>query len=193
MADKDFVKAFYGDIKNLNLTLNLGEQYANIKKNYDLALYNFGLRTIILDWANTQSLQIKSPALFQSVVKIDEYNKHNFHEIGSLNAVSLRNAAIARILGKNFHWFLSCDGALPIHDDKINIPLSPEYKSKFDAIKLDKYITIYSDINKFSKEHPKVKTWLLRSWHEYISLLKCQMPQIEVVQCGGGGYEIHFG
>jgi len=51
---------------------------------------------------------------------------------------------------------LSCDGALPIRDDKVNIPLKPECKSEFDKLKLGNYITIYSDIERDAKR-PKNK------------------------------------
>ena len=177
--------AFFGQSKNLNRILDFNSLYKENLNRYDLALCLFGTRGILLERVNPQSLQKKSPELFRSVLAMEEYNKHNLHGIGSPNAVSLRNSDASRILGKNCYWFLSCGGALPIRDDKVNIPLLPEYKAEFERLKLENYITVYSDIE-FDFKPPKVKTWPIRHLVEYVALMKKRLPQIEIVQCGGG-------
>ncbi len=182
---KIMASAFFGQSKNLNLILDYNGLYKENIQNYDLALCLFGARCIILERVNPQTLQEKSPALFQSVLKIEEYNKHNLHGIGSPNAVSLRNSNASRILGKNCFWFLSCGGALPIRDDKVNIPLLPEYKAEFERLNLGNYITVYSDIE-FNFTPPKVKTWPIRHLVEYVALIKKRFPNISIVQCGSG-------
>ena len=184
---KFIAASFFGQSKNLNLILSYEGLYKEAVKYYDLAICVYGARSLNLEGLNVQSLQKKSPALFESVVKISEYNKQNIYEIGSPNAISLRNISAARIFGKNLYYFLSCGGALPIHDDKVNIPLLPEFKSEFDALKLGKYITIYSNIDESERANPKVKTWPIRYLHEYVALMKQRFPQVKIVQCGGGG------
>lgn len=89
----------------------------------------------------------------------------------------------SEILNKSCYEFLSCDGALPIRDDKITLPLAAEYKPKFDALKLGKYISIYSNIGR-NEERPKVKTWPIKYFTEYVAGIKKIFPQLEIVQCG---------
>lgn len=182
---KIFAKAFYGHSKNLNRVLNYHEHYEANMRNYDLAILVFGGRANLLQHANIERLQANSPALFEAVVKLDAYNKKNYFEIGSPNAVSLRNAIMSRILGKNCFYILSADGALPIRDEKVNIALKPKYRREFDALNLGRYITIYTDIYVTDKDNPKVKCWPLRYWHEYVASLKRHFPQFEIIQCGG--------
>lgn len=189
-AHFSFAKAFYGDSKNLNRLINQEEYIAN-KEKYDLALYVGGCHVILFDWSNAQRLQDMAPKLWECLVKIDIYNRQNVHAIGDWRlAVALRNMISARILNKDCFSFLSYDGALPIRDNKINIPLVPEYKSKFDALKLEKYITIYTDITQNEKARPKVKTWSIKYYREYVSRLKKRLPQIEVVQVGGDDVKV---
>ena len=183
---KNLAASFFGQSGNLNLILDFQEHYQRTVNSYDLVLHVFGSRAVILDYVNIQSLQMKSPALAESVVKISNYNNVNVEPIGSENALSLRNTSAARVLGKNCYYFLSCGGALPIRDDKVNIPLLPEFKAAFDELNLDKYITIYTDISEQEREQPKVKTWPLRHLHEYVALMKTHLPQIKIVQVGGG-------
>ena len=182
--NKIFIESFYTDSKNLNLILTLDEKSQNIFKQYDLALSVSGSITVVLNWVNVQRLQEMSSVLLKSAIEIDKHNKRNNH---NLELSILRNLTMSRILNKNWSWFLSCNEALPIRDDKINIPLLPEFKPQFDALKLDKYITIYSDISRFGL--PKAKAWPMRCLVEYVSRMKKRMPQIEIVQIGGGGYE----
>ena len=187
-----FAKAFYSDFENLNLIASLegldwGEFYKKVLPKYDFAFSVGGSHVIILDYVNSKRLQTMSPKLFDAIVKINEYNKPNFYEVGSWGtSVAFRNMMMARILNKNCYEFLSCNGALPICDNKVAIPLLPKYKSKFDALKLDRYITIYSNIAETERDKPKVKTWSIRYWYEYVARLKKRLPQIEIVQCGGG-------
>ena len=183
---KKLAAAFFGQSENLNLILDFQEHYQRTVNSYDLVLHLFGSRAVILDYVNIQSLPMKSPALAESVAKISDYNEANVEKIGSENAISLRNTSAARVLGKNCYYFLSCGGALPIRDDKVNIPLLPEYQAAFDELNLDKYITIYTDISEREKEQPKVKTWSIRYLHEYVALMKTHLPQVEIAQVGGG-------
>ena len=176
-----YAKAFYGDRKNLNRILSRKEFYANLFQKYDLAVGLIGNHFIKIYNVNAQRLQEMVPALLNSIIKIYQYAKQNVYG----TPVSLLDMVRARILKKNCFWFLSCDGALPIHDDKVRISLLPEYKPKFDALKLDKYITFYSDINIDRKDRLKNKSWPAYYWHEYVSLMKKRIPQIEIVQCGG--------
>ena len=181
-----FVKAFYGDSKNLNKIISRDKIYQKIFQKYDLALQDFANHAILLEWVNTQRLQAMAPELLKSVIKIFEYNKSNVFGRGSIGLdVAFRNMMTAKILHKSCYELLSCDGALPIYDDKVNIPLLPEYKSKFDALKLNRYITIYSDIERDSST-PKVKVWPMHYLHEYVARMKKRFPTVEIVQCGGG-------
>ena len=123
---RDFARAFFRQSKNLNLILDYQKFYQTLVKNYDLAIYLCGSHAVLLDWANVQRLQTEAPALLQAVIKIDEYNKRNFYNVGSSIVVNLRNIAMAQVLHRNCYYFLSCNGALPIRDDKVNIPLAPE-------------------------------------------------------------------
>ena len=179
--------AFFGQSKNLNLILKYTGFYQESLNHYDLVLRLCGSCFFVLDGINAQNLQRKSPALFESVIKINEYNKRNLYGIGSGNAISLRNICASKILGKNCYWFLSCAGAFPIRDDKVNIPLHPAFKPVFDKLKLDKYITVYTDIAEHERERPKNKTWPIKYFVEYVSRMKKKFPAVEIIQCGGGG------
>ncbi len=186
---RNFAHAFYGGSKNLNLIVPRNEHYKNLVQRYDLAFYVAGSWAVILEHANGQRLQTLAPLLLQAVMKIAEYNKANIQNIGAPGAVSLRNFAMSRVLNKNCYEILSCDGALPIRDDKVNIPLLPEYKPEFDALKLGNYITIYSDIER-GAARPKIKTWSMRYLVEFVALVKQYLPQIEIVQCGGDDVKV---
>ena len=184
-AHREFVKAFYGDSKNLNRLLNFNEYRENLKK-YDLALFVGGCHAIFLEWVNNKRLSAMSPKFFQALVKIDIYNKNYFLGLGNWKlTVALRNMISAKILGKDCFHFLSYEGALPIHDNKIKIPLLPEYKIKFDELKLGKYITIYTDLPEKERNRPKVKAWPIRYFTEYIARMKKHFPDVEVIQVGG--------
>ena len=183
---KLYANTFYTDIKNLNLILLREEFYKDNFQKYDLAFYVAGSGAVMVDHFNEQVLQALAPALFQAVTKIKNYNAENAkRRISYGNAMYLRNYALSKILNKNCYEILSCDGALPIRDDKVNIPLKPECKSEFDKLKLGNYITIYSDIERDAKR-PKNKTWPMPYLVEFVALMKRYLPQIEIVQCGGG-------
>ena len=190
-AHKTFAEAFYRDIKNLNCILSLEEFYKENFQRYDLALWVARSHSIILDSVNVQSLRAKAPTLLLSLIKIDTYNKKYVYDLEpGGTGVALRNMLAAQILNKNCYEFLSCDGTLPIRDDKVNIPLAPEYKRDFENLQLDKYITIYTDIDETEKAHPKVKAWPIRCWHEYVIRLKKRRPNVEIVQCGGNDVKV---
>lgn len=93
----------------------------------------------------------------------------------------------SRILGKNCFWFMSCNGALPVRDDNLHISLNPDLKKEFNALKLEKYITFYTDIDEKEKDFPKVKTWPIRYYNEYIARMKKRFPDVEIVQLSGPG------
>lgn len=175
-----YAHAFYGDSKNLNLILSRPELYKNVVKQYDLALWVVGNHFINLEHVNSERLHAMAPELLQSVIRIHEYNQQNIYN----QPVSLRDMIRARILKKSCFYFLSCDGALPIRDDRISVALAPEYKPKFDALKLDNYITIYADIGK-DRDRPKNKTWPARYLYEFVARVRKRYPQVEIVQAGG--------
>ena len=183
---KVYAKAFYSDIKNLNLILlrDPNEFYKNNFQKYDLAFYVSGSGMVVVDHFNDQKLLALAPPLFQATVQIKEYYKENVKKIGSAGAVYLRNYALSRILNKNCYDILSCNGALPIRDNKIPIQLLPKYKPEFDALKLNNYITIYSDIER-TTTRPKLKTWPMRYLVEYVARMKKLLPTVEIIQCGG--------
>ena len=190
-AHKIFAETFYSDLKNLNCIWSLDEFYRENFQRYDLALWVAGSHSIILDSVKVQSLKTKAPNLLLSLIKIDTYNKKYVYDLEpGGTGVALRNMLAAQILNKNCYEFLSCDGALPIRDDKVNIPLAPEFKRDFESLKLDKYITIYTDINESEKARPKVKTYPIKYFREYISRMKKRMPDIEIVQCGGNDIKV---
>lgn len=182
---KTFAEAFYGGSKNLNLILSHEQHYRQYVENYDLAVAVGAAFVVFLERVNPPRLQAMSPELFQAVIKIDEYNKQYVYGVTPWGtALVSRIILLSRILNKNRYWFLSCDGALPIHDDKVEIPLKPEYQSKFDSLKLDNYITIYSNIGR-TEENPKVKAWPIHCLVEYVARMKKRYPSVEIVQCGG--------
>ncbi|MCR5834736.1 MAG: hypothetical protein K6G55_08840 [Selenomonadaceae bacterium] len=181
---KTFAKAVYSDSANLNLISINDAQYKETTKKYDLAILIYSTHFIILQNINEAALKNKSPKLFNAIVGIHNYNTKNVYNVGADNRTAFRNMMMAGILKQNCFAFLSCNGALPIHDDKVNISLSAEYKSKFDALKLGKYIAIYSDMTTGEKT-PKAKTWPLQYLTEYISRMKKMLPQVEIIQIGG--------
>ena len=184
---KAFAKAFYSDSKNLNLILNLRDLYEKYVKNYDLSFHPVGYNFINLYNVNFQKLSLEAPKLLEAIVKINEYNKRFVQRAAQYPlGIILKYSMSAQILNKNLYYFISCGGALPIHDDYVEIKLAPEYKQDFDNLKLGNYITIYSDIAENEKDQPKVKTWPMRYLIEYVARMKKRFPEVEIVQCGGG-------
>lgn len=197
-ASKSYVKAFYGGSKNLNAIVSF-ELYAGNIQRYDAAFRVWHM--VLIDFANVQRLQNAAPALLKALEGIDSYNKkyvYNTNEVG----IILRNMVRARILGIDRYTCLSCDGALPIYDNHVEIFLTDEGKNSFRKLKLKKnYITIGSNmkVNAGLSRH-SLKEWSNRYAVEYISLLNKYIPQIEIIQIGGGGgipfckcRQTHFG
>ena len=185
-AHPTFAKAFFGDSSNLNRIFRRESLNKELIQKYDLALRIEGTTAIFPEAANAERLKALSPALFEALIKIDGYNKQNIYPIASsFLSLALRNINMSRILRKNCVQLLSCNGALPLREDGFDIPLNPEYKSQFDALKLGKYITIYSDIDR-DITPPKVKTWPIQYLREYVIRMKKRRPDIEIIQCGGG-------
>ena len=183
---KAFAKAFYGGSKNLNLILSYEQLHNQYVENYDLAVMVGAAFAVFLEQINEQRIQAMAPELWQSVVKIDEYNRRYVYGVTPWGtALASRMILLSRILNKNCYALLSCDGALPILDDKVTIPLLPKYQSKFDSLKLDNYITIYSNIADSEINKPKNKTWPIRYFAEYIERVRKRYPQIEIVQVEG--------
>ena len=186
-----FTEAFYGDSKNLNKILSHAEFYEQNVNKYDLALWVVGTHCIIFDVVNEERLKIISPKLLQAALAIQNWNKQNVLNLIAIgSALPLRNVAISRVLHKNCFWFLSCGGALPIYDDKVNIPLANKFKPQFDALKLGKYITIYSNIARGNNVKLKAKAWSMKYLVEYVALVKKKFPYLEVVQVGGSSEAI---
>ncbi|MBR2518645.1 MAG: hypothetical protein IKE46_02485 [Selenomonadaceae bacterium] len=180
----DFAEAFYGDSKNLNRILSHEEFYEKNIRKYSLSVWVVGTHCIMFDGADIEQLK-KSPALLNTALKIQEYNNRMVKDFKPLGyAVPLRNVCISRILHKNFFWFLSCGGVLPIYDEQVKINLSSAYKHDFDKLKLGSYITIYSNIHR-QATRLKSKTWPMKYLVEYVDLLKKNFPALEVVQVGG--------
>lgn len=203
IPQREFAEAFYGDSKNLNKILSHAEFYEQNVNKYDLALWVVGTHFIIFDVINEERLKIVSPELLQAALAIQNWNKQNVLNKGPLGtSVPLRNIAISRVLHKNCFWFLSCGGALPIYDDNINLPLLPEGKPKFDALRLGKYITIYSNTHRLVNTtiysnadghavvRPKAKAWSMKYLVEYVALVKKKFPDLEIVQVGGSSEAI---
>ncbi|MBE8950370.1 MAG: hypothetical protein SR3Q1_07200 [Quinella sp. 3Q1] len=183
-AHKKYAEAFYSDIKNLNRLLNRQEYDENLKK-YDLALCVAGNHAIFFEHANAERLHALAPELCLCLDKIEAYNRENVYGLEPWKAaLALRNMISAQILNKNYFHFLSCYGALPIRDKKINLPLAPEFKPIFDSFKLGKYITIYTNIER-DEARPKVKTWPMKYLVEYVSRMKNRFPSVEIIQVGG--------
>lgn len=180
---KIFAEAFFGDSKNLNLISDFNVLHEKYSQSYDLSLWVLGTHAIILDAANVKGLQ-KAPKLFQAAELIEQYNQENVYEFKPWSySLPLRNVNMARILQKNFHWFLSCAGALPIREEGSWLKPSPKYLRDFEKIKLGRYVTIYSNIWRDS-ENTKIKTWPMRYLVEYVNLVKKFFPQLEIIQLG---------
>lgn len=175
--------AFYLGEKNLNNIVDLDND--EISK-YDLAVL-MESSVVVPIQANLERLQSLSPALCAGVLKLHAYNqKYNMYDRdGSSRA--LFQAVRARILKFNRYTCLACEGALPIYDDKVKIDLSPEWQGEFEKLGLKKYITLGSNGGNFNRF--QLKEWATRYYIEFIALLKSKMPNIEVVQTGGGGVE----
>ena len=177
----------YSDIKNLNLILLRDDSFKDIYQKYDLVFHVAGCWNVNVEYVNDQRLQERAPALFQAVTKIKAFNIENIQKVGYNRGAPVRFFAMSKILNKSCYDILSCDGALPIRDNKVNIPLLPEYKSEFDKLNLGNYITIYSNIG-INETRPKNKTWPVRYFVEYVDLIKKHFPDVKIIQCGGGGY-----
>ena len=181
-----FAATFYSDSRNLNIILSQKDFYKKLVENYDLSLNVAGGHFTRVEYMNSRNLKEKSPALLGTVNKINKYNEQNFGKVlNSMRFIALRNMLAAQILHKNFFHFLSCDGVLPLREDKLCLSLLLKYKPEFDKLNLGNYITIYTNINERHKEHPKIKTWSADYLVEYVTILKKHFPKIEIVQTGG--------
>lgn len=182
---RDFAEAFYGGNENLNRVLSHEKFYERHVVKYDLAVWVVGTHCVVFDGANVERLQKAAPNLLRTVLQVQTYNEQNVLPFKPLGfAVPLRNVCMSRILHRNFFWFLSCGGALPIHDERVNIPLKPEFRRAFDKLKLGRYITIYSNIHR-AAVRLKAKTWSPKYLIEYVASVKENFPDVEVVQVGG--------
>lgn len=179
-------KGIFGESKNLNLILDRDLLVRDLEQKYDMVLRPQGTFLIFAGTADKERLKAKSPALYDSLTKINAYNEKFVKPFAaSYNSSALHHLEMARVLGKDIWYFLSCDGAIPIRDDDTPyIFLSPEFKSQFDDLKLGKYITIYSNIGDI--KNSKIKTWPIEYLVEYVRLVKERLPQIEVIQVGEG-------
>ena len=183
-----FAKAFYSDNKNFNLVRDLRELHGKYVKRYDLSFRPAGYCFIQMYNVNVDKLKSAAPKLLEALVKIDEYNKRFVNRALSYPlSIMLRYTTASQVLKKNLYHFISCEGALPIYDDRVDIKLNPDFKRAFDDLKLDKYITIYTDIDEKEKNLPKVKTWPIRCINEYVARMKKRFPSVDIVQCGGSG------
>lgn len=180
---RENANAFYSTHKNFNCVSMKDQFFGQEVKKYDLVL-GVSPIAIIFYFVNNERLAQMSPKLFQSLIKVEEYNRQYIHGRDFFGRI-LFQMARARIFKTNRYSFMSCGGALPIFDDKVEINLLTEWKSEFDKLGLKKYITIGS--NELQKVRHLVKQWPTRYYVELISLLKVAMPNIEVVQIGGGG------
>ena len=184
---RNFAQAFYGGSKNLNLILPHDDRYTKIAPRYDVGLNVVGYNFIQIFNANAAKLNTSAPKLLAALAKIVEYNNRHLRRYAScIMCIPLVHMISARIVNKNCYTFLSCDGALPIHDDKVKLAFATEYKLSFERLKLGNYITLYTDIAEKDKFNPKVKTWPVKYFVEYVARMKKYLPQIEIVQCGSG-------
>jgi len=183
---KIYIEAFYAGNKNLNRVLSFKEFYANNVQKYDAALSVW--HSVFIEAANVDRLKVLAPDLLQSLYKISKYNEVTTDTCATV----LRNITRAHILGTNRYTSLSCNGALPIRDNYVDIPLSSEAERRFQELGLNKnYITIGSNLGKKNNlTRHSLKEWPTDKVTEYVSLLNIYLPQIEIVQIGGGGVEI---
>ncbi len=174
-------KNFYVDSKNFNRIIDEKFYKENFSK-YDLVLNV--IYAIHIMYANSERIRQLSPALFQSLVRIDIYNRKYIYS-KDFSGKILFNLARARILGLNCYTILASEGALPIFDNRVEINLLPQWENNFKNLGLKKYITVGSNGGNFQRH--LVKEYPTRYYAEFILLLKSKMPEIEVVQTGGGG------
>lgn len=176
-------KILYADSKNFNRIIDETFFHENFR-HYDLVL-NVIYAVHIL-YANDERIRQLSPALFQSLMRIALYNRKYINK-KDFSGTVLFNLARARILELNCYTILSSEGALPIYDNRVEINLSPQWENEFKKLGLKKYITVGSNGGTFQRH--LVKEYPIRYYAEFIALLKSKMPDIEVVQTGGGRCE----
>ena len=185
-SGKRYAQSFYSDSKNLNILINR-DSYKDLYQKYDLAVTSW--HTVFLDAMNEERLKSLCPNLFNAAKKIRDYNKKQPYKQRNDTATILANFARAHILGTNRYTSSACNGALPIQDEHVHIPLTAEGERGFKDLNLKSpYITIGS----ISSQSGSVKRHFVKEWSrshsiEYISLLNVHMPEIKIVQVGGGG------
>lgn len=185
---KAYADAFYGQSRNLNSVLSFQNFYNQNLQKYDAAFRVWHM--VLIDRVNAERLQKIAPALLQSLQKIEVYNKKYVFTTDA-GGLILRNITRAHILGTNRYTCLSCGGALPIYDNRVEISLSPEAERQFQKLGLKNYITVGSNVGRQNNlARHSLKEWPTTHVTEYISLLNIYLPQVKVVQVGGGGVEI---
>lgn len=116
---RTFAEAFYSDSHNLNGIFSQKIFNKNLVINYDLSLSVAGGHFVHVKYIGSLNLEKKSPALLDTVNKINKYNEKNFGKVlNSMRFIALRNMLAAQILQKNFFYFLSCNNVLPLREDK---------------------------------------------------------------------------
>ena len=185
-SHKNFARAFYGDSPNLNLILNNVTRYEQILTNYDLELWILGTHAVHCKYVNIRRLQNSAPALLETLLKVNDYNKENLYDFSQIWGIvlPLRNMTMSRSLNKNFLYFLSGGGVLNICKEGTWLKVAPEYQAAFDALKLGNYITIYANISRY-ESRLKAKVWSMRYIVEYVDAVKKIFPAIKIVQVGG--------
>lgn len=177
-----YATAFYIESSHVDKIFLIDENFSQKIKNYDLALSVH--HSITINFANTNRLQTLSQKLLESINNVTFYNRKYIY-CKDVSGQILFNIARARILKINRFTTLACEGALPITNNHVEINLSPEWEDDFEKLGLKNYITIGSNGGNFHRH--SVKEWPTRYYVKFISLLKSKMPEIKIIQTGGGG------
>lgn len=185
-----FIESFYADEPNLNCAIDDGGAlYAQNHKEYGLSMSIFYM--IQIDHIEYGRLKEVNKDFAEQML-LHEI-RHKEYGLGLFPTVQ-NHLHFRRVmyLGKNCYTLYDYTDIFRIKDQKVNIPLRPEYTSEYQGLELGHYITFNYGNGAAGKGNKEIisKQWPKEYFEEFAKLFKEKYPAIKLVQLGDNHTEI---
>ena len=172
---ESYFKYIYSTKKNIRDFYDYHyEKYQN--SNYDLVIEaSWGVTILHCDLPKVLS---KSNELYETILKTYEAMKSN---------ALVNRVCMARLKSKDKFWLMGREGTWSISPQNIHVDLLDEYKTEFENLRLNKYITFNcgADMRRITEEDEfPTKVWPVGYFEELIKLINKRFPQYEIIQLG---------
>lgn len=184
-----YIKAVYGNHPNLNCIVDdAGVLYKRNMSKYQIAISAINPR-LAIDFWDQHCLKKKNPILYtviaDMVSKIDAYGL-------SSGAITQNYIHYNRMRYKNLDYYASYTEFSRFFNKTnrlVEVPLDESYQDKFQALRLEKYITVnYEAGISLSEGHRLLpKQWPAEYFSEFVRLFAERYPEIKIVQLGACG------